>query len=115
MGSNLRLPLKNRRDLMIFSFDEADGPPDTQAEAITRSLRASNPNPAPPPLRVVPLSDRAAYDEALAAALASRPAHVTAAWVVDPAAARFGVRYRLPDGTEREVVQVLRIVQVMTN
>lgn len=115
MGSNLRLPLKNRRDLMIFSFDEADGPVDAQGERVMRSLRASNPNPAPPPLRIVPLSDRAAYDEALSAALATRPPNVLAAWVVDPATARFGFRYRLPDGSEREVVQTIRIVQVMTN
>jgi hypothetical protein len=113
--SNLRLPLANRRDLMIFSFDEADGPIDVQGEKQVRNLLASNPCPAPPPLRVVPLSDREAYDEALRLALLKTPPNVLAVWVIDPTAARFGVRYKLPDGTEREIIQALRIIQVMTN
>lgn len=113
--SNLRLPIANRRDLMIFSFDESELPADAAAEATMRSLRASNPEPRPPPLRMVPLSDRGAYDEALRLALLKTPPNVIAVWVVDSEAARFGVRYKLPDGSEREMINALRIIQVMAN
>jgi hypothetical protein len=113
--SNLRLPLANRRDLMIFSFDESDGPVDVQSEKQVRNLLASNPEPAPPPLRIVPLSDREAYDEALRLALLRTPPPVIATWIIDASTARFGVRYKLPDGSEREIIQSLRIIQVMTN
>jgi citrate lyase beta subunit len=113
MKSNLRLPIRDRRDLMIYSFplDVADA----HAAQVVRSLLASS--PGGPPLRIVPITDRGAYDEALMATLAkaAREPGVVAAWLVNPERVAFGMRVRKPDGTDEEVVHAIRIIQILTN
>jgi len=108
--SNLRLPLRNRHDVMIYTFP-IDWDPEKAAEKTVRNLRASQQGDAPP-LRVVPLTDRAAYDEALALAMEKTSREVGPSWLVDAATARFAVR---PKGTTEARELWLRVIQVLVN
>ena len=115
--STLRLPLRGRPDVCIFHFPQHVNP-DQAAEKVCSDIRAqAKRDKAPiPALRVIPLTDRSAYAEAIQISIDELAGNTLAVWIADTESAR--VSYRSIDPktkVEREYQQTIRIVQVLLN
>lgn len=116
--TTLRLPIKDREDICVFTFP-AHLDADEEVEKKIRSLvrNAEIAGVEIPVLRVVPLSERGAYSEAIAIALERFAATAGAAWVDDFDRARiaFHVKQSTEAGFRKEARATIRIVQKMLN
>lgn len=113
--SPLRLPIKDRKDIILLGLDVSKTT-DREIEQHLKALCGPCENGHRSHLvRVVPLEDRGAYNEALETAIAHVGTFAEAVWIIDPACATFGVRMKDLDGSTYEKTRTVRVFQVLTN
>jgi hypothetical protein len=115
--TTIPLPLRGREDICLYHFDEktdADKGIQRICDKLTKRLPFMDTSPHPV-LRVIPLSNRAAYQEALQIAIEAFAKTHTSVWIESVERARFGFTAELHNGKHVEHRQTIRIVQILLN
>lgn len=112
--STLTLPLRKRRDVELFHFP-AEVDADAMAAEIVSRMKAECACGQCSPRRVVPLTDRAAYIEAVGIFIELMHTHVEGCWIRDQDRAEVAFNVKQADGSVAERLMTIRIIQILRN